>query len=303
MSLLDRRAFTKLSALTLAATRLAAQKPATSITGAPTLSKPVGFAPVGLGYISDIFMKACDRRRMPPSRAWSPAIPPKKAPRYASQYNVPQGSIYTYETYDKIRDNPAIEAVYIGLPNSMHAEYTIRAAEAGKHVLCEKPMAISSAECRKMIDACSTHDVKLMIAYRVHYDPTWQHIRDLATPAPSAKSRAFKAASTAPNAKANGVSTANSPAAASCSTSASIHSTPSAGSASEEPTTIRAQVATKIRGRASRGRGDHRVQYEVPLRHPRQQRQLLRQRSVLPIINIAAPKVTSRCSLRFSTTV
>jgi predicted dehydrogenase len=62
----------------------------------------------------------------------------------------------------------------------MHCEYTVRAAEAGKHVLCEKPMAISSAECRRMIDACKRANVKLMIAYRVHYDPTWQHIRSLA---------------------------------------------------------------------------------------------------------------------------
>ena len=62
----------------------------------------------------------------------------------------------------------------------MHAEYTIRAAKAGKHVLCEKPMAISSAECRQMIDACRQHNVKLMIAYRVHYDPMWQQIRDMA---------------------------------------------------------------------------------------------------------------------------
>jgi predicted dehydrogenase len=62
----------------------------------------------------------------------------------------------------------------------MHCEYTIRAAEAGKHVLCEKPMAISSAECRKMIDACKRANVKLMIAYRVHYDPMWQQIRTLA---------------------------------------------------------------------------------------------------------------------------
>ena len=61
----------------------------------------------------------------------------------------------------------------------MHCEYTVRAARAGKHVLCEKPMAISSAECRTMIEACRKADVKLMIAYRVHYDPTWLRIRDL----------------------------------------------------------------------------------------------------------------------------
>ena len=66
-----------------------------------------------------------------------------------------------------------MDAVYIGLPNSMHCEYTVRAARMGKHVLCEKPMAISSLESRKMIEECRAAKVKLMIAYRVHYDSTW----------------------------------------------------------------------------------------------------------------------------------
>jgi predicted dehydrogenase len=180
---LDRRHFTKLSALTLAATRLPAQsptqKPATSITGAPTLAKPVGFAPVGLGAISDIFMQACAHTPNANITGLVTGHPQEKGTKYAAQYNVPATSIYTYATYDKIRDNPAIEAVYIGLPNSMHMEYTLRAAEAGKHVLCEKPMAISSAECRKMIDACKHANVKLMIAYRVHYDPTFAQVRKI----------------------------------------------------------------------------------------------------------------------------
>lgn len=174
---IDRRAFTKLSALTLAATKLPAQQ---SPTGAPTLAKPVGYAPVGLGTISDIFMRACAQTPNARITGFVTGHAAQKAPRYQQQFNIPQSSVYNYETYDKIRDNPAIDAVYIGLPNSMHCEYTIRAAEAGKHVLCEKPMAISSAECRKMIDACRAHKVKLMIAYRIHYDPTWQHIRELA---------------------------------------------------------------------------------------------------------------------------
>jgi predicted dehydrogenase len=78
-----------------------------------------------------------------------------------------------------LRDNPAVDAVYIALPNSMHCEFTIRAAEAGKHVLCEKPMAISSAECRRMIEACRLANVKLMIGYRTHYDATFRKLRGL----------------------------------------------------------------------------------------------------------------------------
>jgi predicted dehydrogenase len=78
----------------------------------------------------------------------------REGSKFGALYNVPRNSIYTYETFDRLKDNPAVDAVYIALPNSMHCEFTIRAAEACKHVLCEKPMAISSAECRRMIEAC-----------------------------------------------------------------------------------------------------------------------------------------------------
>ncbi len=66
-----------------------------------------------------------------------------KADRVAAQYNVPVNSIYSYDNFDEIAHNPNIDAVYVALPNSMHAEYTIRAAKAGKHVLCEKPICTS----------------------------------------------------------------------------------------------------------------------------------------------------------------
>ena len=81
-------------------------------------------------------------------------------------------SIYNYENFDEIAHNPAIDAVYVALPNSMHAEYTIRAAKAGKHVLCEKPMSTNVADAEAMIAACKAARVKLMIAYRCHYEPT-----------------------------------------------------------------------------------------------------------------------------------
>ncbi len=75
---------------------------------------------------------------------------------------------YSYDEYDACLDQ--VDAVYIALPNSLHAEYTIRAARKGVHVLCEKPMAITAGECRRMIDACDRHRVKLMIAYRLHFE-------------------------------------------------------------------------------------------------------------------------------------
>jgi predicted dehydrogenase len=142
--------------------------------------QPVRFAAVGLGQISDIFMKAVSQSKKCKMTGLVSGHVKEKTPKYVSMYGVGEKSIYNYENFDEMAHNPDIDAVYIGLPNSMHAEYTIRAAKAGKHVLCEKPMAISSAECRAMIDACKQANVKLMIAYRVHYDPIWLRVKELA---------------------------------------------------------------------------------------------------------------------------
>jgi predicted dehydrogenase len=165
---MNRRDFTKLSALTLASTQLPAQT-----------AKPIGYAAIGLGTISDIFMRACAQSTTSKVTALVTGHPETKGRKYAAMYGIPESSIYTYETFDKIRSNPDVDAVYIGLPNSMHCEYTLRGAAAGKHVLCEKPMAISSAECRQMIEACRRASRKLMIGYRVHYDPTWTRLIEI----------------------------------------------------------------------------------------------------------------------------
>jgi len=94
-----------------------------------------------------------------------------KAMKLAHQYAIRPDSIYSYENYDQLADNPEVDAVYIALPNSMHAEYTIRAARAGKHVLCEKPMAVSVKQCETMIQECDKAKRMLMIAYRSQYEP------------------------------------------------------------------------------------------------------------------------------------
>ena len=80
-------------------------------------------------------------------------------------------NIYNYENYDSIKNNPEVDVIYIVLPNGMHAEYTVRGLQAGKHVLCEKPMANTPAECQQMIDAGHKADRKLMVAYRCRYEP------------------------------------------------------------------------------------------------------------------------------------
>ncbi|CAN5404238.1 Gfo/Idh/MocA family oxidoreductase [soil metagenome] len=96
---------------------------------------------------------------------------PAKAATWKKQYGIPDNNIYNYDNFDSISKNKDIDLVYIVLPNSMHAEYTIRAARAGKHVICEKPMAISVKECEAMIKACADAKVQLAIGYRLHYEP------------------------------------------------------------------------------------------------------------------------------------
>ena len=95
----------------------------------------------------------------------------EKMGKVALQYGIKPGSCYSYQTSDQLRDNPAVEVIYIVLPNSMHHEFTIRGAKAGKHILCEKPMANSVRECEEMIAACQKAGKQLMIAYRIQYEP------------------------------------------------------------------------------------------------------------------------------------
>jgi predicted dehydrogenase len=97
-----------------------------------------------------------------------------KRKRYGQQYAVPEPSIYNYENYDRIGANEAVDIVYVVLPNSMHAEYSIRAAEAGKHVICEKPLGLDVAECDRMIDAAQANGVTLHVGYRLPFDPHHQ---------------------------------------------------------------------------------------------------------------------------------
>jgi len=105
---------------------------------------------------------------------------PAKAEAWKEKYQLPGKNVYNYENFDSIKDNPDIDIVYVVLPNNMHAEYTIRAAQAGKHVICEKPMAISVAECDQMIEACKQAGKLLSLGYRLHFDPYNQELIRLA---------------------------------------------------------------------------------------------------------------------------
>lgn len=132
--------------------------------------KRVGFAVVGLGRLSLGEALPAFAHSLKAKVVALVSGTPEKMRTVASQYGIEDAACYSYEDFDAIAENPAIKAVYIVLPNGMHREFTERAARAGKHVLCEKPMSVSSSEAKKMIDACAAADVKLMIAYRIRYE-------------------------------------------------------------------------------------------------------------------------------------
>jgi predicted dehydrogenase len=133
--------------------------------------KKMGWAIVGLGTLSiyqilPAFAK-CEKSK--PVALVSGH--PDKANKLALRYGINPKNIYNYQNYDSIKENPEVDIIYIVLPNSMHAEYTIRGFQAGKHILTEKPMASTPEDCQKMIDAGRAAGKKLMVAYRCRYEP------------------------------------------------------------------------------------------------------------------------------------
>lgn len=131
----------------------------------------IGFAVVGLGKLAlgQIIpaLKTAKGAKLVAVVSGDPA----KAKRIAAENGLGADAIYNYTDYDRMAKDPRIQVVYIVLPNSMHAEYTIRAFKAGKHVLCEKPMATTIADAEAMIAAAKAAKRQLMIAYRCHYEP------------------------------------------------------------------------------------------------------------------------------------
>ncbi len=178
-----RRSFLVKSGLTLLGATLAGrafgqdlaptEKPSTPAEEKAPLppDQRVGWALVGLGELTlgQLLPAFGQTRKSRPVALVSGH--PDKARRVAAQYGIDQKNIYTYDNFDSIRDNPLVQVVYVVLPNGLHAEYVTRAAQAGKHVMCEKPMATSPQEAEAMIAACRQANVKLMIAYRAQFEP------------------------------------------------------------------------------------------------------------------------------------
>lgn len=131
--------------------------------------RTVRYAVVGLGHIAQVavlpaFAHAGQNSEVTALVSGNPT----KLKAIGKRYGIPH--VYSYRDYDRCLKEGHVDAVYLALPNSMHCEYAMRAARAGIHVLCEKPMAVTTAECRQMITAAKRARVKLMVAYRLHFE-------------------------------------------------------------------------------------------------------------------------------------
>ena len=139
----------------------------------------LGVALVGLGnYSTTMLSKALSETKL----CYLSGVvtgTPSKAEEWAKKYSIPGKNIYNYSNFNEIANNDDIDIVYVVLPNNMHAEYSIRALEAGKHVICEKPMALKAEEAMRMIEAAKKANRKLSIGYRMHYDNFFKEAKRL----------------------------------------------------------------------------------------------------------------------------
>jgi len=165
----SRRNFIRTGSIGLGALAL---EPVLSSSGFPVpAKKKLGVALVGLGSYSSGQLGPALRHTKDCYLAGIVTGTPSKAIDWAKRYDIPEKNIYNYQSFGEIANNPDIDIVYIVLPVFMHKEYTIKAAQAGKHVICEKPMALNAKECKEMIAACKKANRLLSIGYRLHFEP------------------------------------------------------------------------------------------------------------------------------------
>ncbi len=142
-------------------------------------NKKLGIALVGLGSYSTYQLAPALQQTKYCELAAIVTGTPEKEKIWADKYGITKEHIYNYSNFDNIANDPAVDAIYVVLPNAMHAEFCIRAAKAGKHVICEKPMAVSVEECNAIIDACKKAGVTLGMGYRLHSEPHTQEIKTM----------------------------------------------------------------------------------------------------------------------------
>jgi predicted dehydrogenase len=167
----SRRKFLQTISLGVGTTLTASAFPSL-LTGIKTpYQKKLGVALVGLGSYAKnqlaVALEQTDHCYLAGIVTGTPA----KAEEWSKKYNILQKNIYNYQNFDQIANNKDIDIVYVVLPNSMHHEFVLRAAKAGKHVMCEKPMSVSVKEAEEMVAACKKAGVQLGIGYRLHFEP------------------------------------------------------------------------------------------------------------------------------------
>ncbi len=172
--MIQRRKFIKQAAISTAVVATAAAGFSQIIT--KKKKERLGVALVGLGYYSTDLLAPALQLTEHCQLVGIVTGTPAKAEAWQKQYNLASKNIYNYENFDRIADNPDIDVVYVVLPLVLHHAFTLRAANAGKHVWCEKPMAMTAAECEAMIKSCNDNKVKLAIGYRMQHEPNTQEI-------------------------------------------------------------------------------------------------------------------------------
>jgi predicted dehydrogenase len=142
-------------------------------------SKRVGYAVVGMGFIAETSVLPAFRHSKKCKLVALVSHDPKRAKQLGAKFGVKD--CYGYENYDQVLNHPGVEAVFVASINGEHAEQTNRAAAAGKHVLCEKPLGTTVEECRRMVEACKENHVRLMTAYRKYFEPGSVALKKLIT--------------------------------------------------------------------------------------------------------------------------
>ncbi|MDA8527212.1 Gfo/Idh/MocA family oxidoreductase [Opitutaceae bacterium] len=143
--------------------------------------RKLGIALVGMGaYAGRQLAPALKQTELCELRGVVTGDPAGKGQRFASEYGFSEKNIFDYETMHRIADNPEIDIVYVVTPPGLHKRDVLVAAGAGKHVICEKPMAVSVAECDEMIAACNKAEVRFSIGYRLHFHPYHQRVKEIA---------------------------------------------------------------------------------------------------------------------------
>lgn len=168
---INRRTFIKNTSLLLSSSFL----PFSNLYGSTSLEQ-LGVCLVGLGNYSTTVLapalqitKHCKLTGIVTGSPW-------KISKWQKKYGIPDKNVYNYDTMHQIANNPDIDVIYIVVPTGLHAEYAIRAANSGKHVWCEKPMAKTEKECQSIIEACNKNKVKLTIGYRMQHEPNTQTV-------------------------------------------------------------------------------------------------------------------------------